>query len=70
MALVFFIILFISCEDSEPTKFSETKPIALEKIDSIYASESFVIVKATYIIPNPCFNYQRTEKQVMIRKLK
>lgn len=61
MALVTFILLFISCEESEPTIFSETTAIPLEKIDSIYASESFVVVKATYIIPNPCFNYQRTE---------
>lgn len=61
LALVLFLFLFISCEESEPTKFSETKAIALEKIDSIYASESFVVVKATYIIPDPCFIYQRTE---------
>lgn len=61
MALVTFIFLFISCEESEPTRYTESKAIALEKIDSIYASESFVVVKATYIIPNPCFIYQETE---------
>jgi hypothetical protein len=61
MFLMPFILLLISCEESEPTKFSETKAIAIEKIDSIYYSESFIVVKATYILPNSCWAYQKTE---------
>lgn len=61
MFLMPFILLLISCEESEPTRFSETKAIAIEKIDSIYHSESFIVVKATYILPNSCWAYQKTE---------
>lgn len=62
---LFFIavgcLLINSCDVGEPTRYSDTKPVPLERIQSITAANNFIVITADYTTPNSCWHFYKSE---------
>lgn len=55
------LFTFYRCDSELPVRYSEIRPLPLESILSINATENYIVIAAKYTTPNTCYDFYKSE---------